>query len=218
MKAKSLCICNLKKPFDLSLCLSLQPTIHLYTRGTVGWVGLFIRCLHPAQLHRHAVRQLVHGTRCNVEAARCGINCRNVDGVLFILQLVAFSAVGAVPAGDCGGATDASEAGHAAKGRPLGHKAVDAVGAGNVVHRGTGIVIARVVGHGDRNRISGLVLWRRGRESGGDEEGDERDGCGELHFERTGGFVKGRVLIEKLENGWMDALVLLFPRLWYLGS
>jgi hypothetical protein len=30
--------------------------------------------------------------------------------------------------------------------------------------------------------------------------------------------VKGRVLIEKLENGWMDALVLLFPSRWYLGS
>lgn len=184
----------------------------------MGWIGLLIRCLHPTQLHRHSVRQLVHRTRCNVETARCGIDRRNVDCVLVILQLVAFSAVRAVPARDCRGATDASEAGDAAEGRPLGHEAIDAVGAGDVVHRAAAIVVARVVGDGDGNRSSGFGLWGRDRESGGEKEGEERDGCSELHLERTSDFVKGSALIEKIEIEWLDALVLLSSWLWYLGS
>lgn len=159
--------------------------IHLCTERRIS---LLICCLHFTQLRRQSVRQLVHRLQTNVETTRRGINRRNVDRVidiaLCIVQLVAFSAVGAVPAGDGGCASDAREARDAAEGRPLGHEAVDTVGAGDGGHGLAGVVVDLVVGNGDGGCSCGGCLWGWDRERGGEEEGEERDGCSELHLER----------------------------------
>lgn len=124
--------------------------IHLSTHRRIR---LLIRSLHPTQLRRQPIRQLIHRLQPNIETTRRGINRRNIDGVIDvarrIVQLVAFSAVGAVPAGDGGCASDAREARDAAEGGPLGHQAVDAVGAGDGGHGLAGVVVDLVVGDGD---------------------------------------------------------------------
>ena len=75
--------------------------------------------LNAAQLDTVAVGQLVEGTESNVEASRGVVNSQDVNRLAVVGRGPAGAAVGGVPAGDGGGATDVGEARDLALGVPI---------------------------------------------------------------------------------------------------
>lgn len=114
------------------------PTLRLGWQSTGSIVDRNIRSSNPSQLRSLIIRQIIHSLQSNIETTRRGINSQDIDGAGNLsrgeAQLVALATVGAIPAGDCWGASDQWEGRQRAE-RCVAvcFQAVEAIGAGDCV-------------------------------------------------------------------------------------
>lgn len=145
--------------------------VNVDLESTLGWSRRGISGRHSSELGSQTTRQLVHGSKGDVEALGRRVDGRHIDGVVIPRQRVALAAVGAVPAGDGHGAADEGEFGQRAGCLvALWNETILAIGTGHFSEIQIGVIVVVIVRHADlggrRGRFDQRERFDRGRRGG----------------------------------------------------